>query len=82
MNTTKKYQKLVKKILKKGVKTVDPNRVKQGIYRLQLPHENVKFDLTESFPTVTIKPVYWKGIVAETIWLLSGEANLDRLHKY
>ena len=82
MNTTKKYQKLVKKILKKGVKTIDPNRVKQGIYRLQLPHENLKFDLTESFPAVTIKPVYWKGIVAETIWLLSGDANLDRLHKY
>lgn len=33
------------------------------------------YDLADSFPLLTTKKVYWKGVVGELLWFLSGDTN-------
>jgi thymidylate synthase len=35
----------------------------------------MKFDLGQSFPLLTTKRVYWKGVVEELLWFLRGETD-------
>lgn len=39
----------------------------------------MKFDQREGFPLVTTKKVYWKGIVHELLWFISGNTNIQYL---
>lgn len=32
----------------------------------------MRYDLEKSFPLLTTKRVYWKGIVEELLWFLKG----------
>jgi thymidylate synthase len=36
---------------------------------------NYKFSLTDGFPLLTTKKMYYKGIIAELLWFLKGETN-------
>lgn len=38
-----------------------------------------KYDLQKSFPVVTTKKLYWKGVVGELLWFLSGSTNIKFL---
>lgn len=40
-----------------------------------------KFDLRRGFPLLTTKKMYWKGIVHELLWFLSGDTNIQYLLK-
>lgn len=35
----------------------------------------MRFDLADGFPLLTTKRVFWRGVVAELIWFLSGSTN-------
>lgn len=39
----------------------------------------MRFDLTENFPLLTTKRVYWNGVVHELYWFLSGQTNIKYL---
>lgn len=39
----------------------------------------MRYDLSESFPLLTTKDVYWKGVVEELLWFLRGETNSKTL---
>ena len=39
----------------------------------------MRFDLTEGFPLLTTKKVYWKGVLYELAWFLSGQSNIKYL---
>lgn len=39
----------------------------------------MRFDLKEGFPLLTTKRVYWKGVVHELLWFLSGDTNIKYL---
>jgi len=39
----------------------------------------MRYDLSESFPLLTTKDVYWKGVVEELLWFLRGETNAKTL---
>jgi len=39
----------------------------------------VRFDLTETYPLVTTKRVWFKGVAAELLWFLSGDTSIRPL---
>jgi dihydrofolate reductase/thymidylate synthase len=39
----------------------------------------MRYDLSESFPLLTTKDVYWKGVVEELLWFLRGDTNAKHL---
>lgn len=42
---------------------------------------NIRFDISESVPLLTTKKVGWKTVVHELLWFLSGDTNVETLHK-
>lgn len=47
--------------------------------RLTVFGAQLDFDLTQGFPIVTTKKVWWRGIVEELIWFLNGSTNVKDL---
>ena len=39
----------------------------------------LRFDLAQGFPLLTTKKVYWKGVLHELCWFLSGQSNVRYL---
>ena len=39
----------------------------------------MRFDLSESFPLLTTKDVFWRGVVEELLWFIRGETNAKTL---
>jgi thymidylate synthase len=39
----------------------------------------MRYDLSQGFPLLTTKKVFWKGIVHELIWFLKGDTNIKYL---
>lgn len=39
----------------------------------------IRFDLNEGFPLLTTKKTFWRGIVTELLWFLSGSSNIKPL---
>ncbi len=39
----------------------------------------MRFDLHESFPMLTTKDVFWRGVAQELIWFLRGDTNAKNL---
>lgn len=40
---------------------------------------HMRFDLSKSFPLLTTKKVFWKGVAVELLWFLSGSTNIKYL---
>lgn len=70
------YLDLLQEILDKGVRQEDKGTgaVTHSVFGRQL-----RFDVSESFPLLTTKKVYWKGVVVELAWFLSGQSNIKYL---
>lgn len=71
------YLNLCRKILAEGNKRAD--RTLTGT--TSLFGERIEFDLKNTFPLLTTKRVYWKGVVEELLWFLSGSSDVKILHK-
>lgn len=70
------FQKLCREIFDKGREYNNKNR---GVKRLQIPSYTFRHDLTQGFPAITNKQLYWKGIVGELLWFLRGDNNIEFL---
>jgi thymidylate synthase len=70
------YLNLLQKVLDSGVKQVDKGT---GDVTYSLFGQQIRFDLSEGFPLLTTKRTYWKGIVHELYWFLSGQSNIKYL---
>ena len=70
------YLDLAKEILKDGVRKVDRGT---DIVLYSLFGRQMRFDLSEGFPLLTTKRVYWKGVVHELYWFMSGMTNIKYL---
>jgi thymidylate synthase len=70
------YLDLAKEILDKGIRKVDrgTNIALKSLFGKQL-----RFDLSEGFPLLTTKKVYWKGVLHELYWFMSGQTNIKYL---
>ena len=78
----RQYLGLLRKIMDAGV-TVQtgaylPKEGRQPTAR-RLHAEQLKFDLTGGFPAITVKPLWWRAVVAELIWFLRGDGNIQYL---
>lgn len=71
----KQYHDLLKYVLENGVEKKD----RTGTGTLSVFGYQMRFDLRQSFPLVTTKKVFWKGVVEELLWFLRGETNIKSL---
>ena len=35
----------------------------------------MRFDLNQTFPLLTTKDVFWRGVVEELLWFIKGQTN-------
>ena len=78
MNNHPEYQylNLMQEILDKGIKQEDKGT---GAITHSIFGRQIHFDLSEGFPMLTTKKVYWKGVLHELYWFLSGQTNIKYL---
>ncbi|AFM06990.2 thymidylate synthase [Corynebacterium pseudotuberculosis] len=69
------YEDLLRKILSEGSHKDD----RTGTGTTSLFAQQMRFDLSESFPLLTTKKVYWRGVVGELLWFLQGSSNITWL---
>lgn len=62
---------IVKKIIDFGEDKID--RTKTGTRGLF--GDMMRFDLSQGFPILTTKRVFWKGVVEELFWFIKGATN-------
>ena len=70
------YLDLLQDILDHGEQQEDKGTgaITHSVFGRQL-----RFDLAKGFPLLTTKKVYWKGILYELAWFLSGQSNIKYL---
>ena len=71
----KQYQALLQDILANGVKKED----RTGTGTISVFGRQIRHNMQEGFPLLTTKKMYWKGIVTELLWFLSGDTNIKFL---
>lgn len=69
------YLTLVRRILKEGVEKSD----RTGVGTRSIFGAQMRFDLRESFPLLTTKRVFWRGVVEELLWFIKGSTNANEL---
>ena len=70
------YLELMRECIEKGDRQVDAGHGKAhyGLFGRQ-----IRFDLSKGFPLLTTKRVYWKGVLHELYWFMSGQTNIKYL---
>ncbi|GIW64515.1 MAG: thymidylate synthase [Patescibacteria group bacterium] len=77
MHQEYQYLNLLKDILKNGVRKVDKDT---GDASYSVFGRQIRFDLSkDELPLLTTKKVYWKGVLHELYWFLSGQTNIRYL---
>lgn len=69
------YERALKMVLDDGVERDD----RTGTGTISMFGVRMEFNLRESFPLITSKKVFWKGVVEELLWMLRGETNVKSL---
>lgn len=65
------YLDLIREVLAHGVSRPD----RTGVGTLSVFGRSMRFNLHESFPLLTTKRVFWRGVVEELLWFVSGSTN-------
>ena len=71
----KKYQQLLQDILENGVEKKD----RTGTGTISVFGRQIRHKMSDGFPLLTTKKMYWKGIVTELLWFLRGDTNIKYL---
>ena len=74
-NLDKQYQELLQYILDNGVDKTD----RTGTGTISVFGRQIRHKMSEGFPLLTTKKMYWKGIVTELLWFLRGDTNIKYL---
>ena len=74
-NIDRQYQELMKDILDNGVIKKD----RTGTGTISVFGRQIRHKMSEGFPLITTKKMYWKGIVTELLWFLRGDTNIKYL---
>ena len=70
------YLDLLKEALETGIKKVDRGT---DVVLYSLFGRQTRYDLSLGFPMLTTKKVYWKGVLHELYWFMSGQSNIKYL---
>ena len=70
------YLDLMRECIEKGDRQVDQGH---GNAHIGLFGRQIRFDLAQGFPLLTTKRVYWKGVLHELYWFMSGQTNIRSL---
>ena len=70
------YLELGKQILKEGIEQKDRGTKVRTYSVFGIRHV---YDLSDGFPLLTTKRVYWNGVIQELYWFLSGQTNIKYL---
>jgi len=74
-NLDKEYQRLLQDILDNGVEKAD----RTGTGTISVFGRQIRHKMSEGFPLLTTKKMYWRGIVTELLWFLRGDTNIKWL---
>ena len=69
------YLDLIRKLLEEGNKKPD----RTGVGTLSLFGYQMRFNLSDSFPIITTKQIFWRGVVEELLWFIRGSTNAMEL---
>ncbi len=70
------YLDLMQEVLDHGSPRVDRGT---DIKIFSLFGRQTRYDLSQGFPLLTTKKVYWKGVLQELYWFMSGQTNIKYL---
>jgi len=74
----KQYLDLVKLVMENG--SIKSNRT--GVDTISYFGAFYKVDLSDGFPLLTTKKMYWNSLLREVLWYLSGENHIRNLRKH
>lgn len=74
-NLDKQYQSLLQDILDNGVEKKD----RTGTGTISVFGRQIRHKMSEGFPLLTTKKMYFKGIVTELLWFLRGDTSIEYL---
>jgi len=69
------YLNLVREICEKGYRGDD----RTGTGTVSLFGTAMRYDLRKSFPVLTTKRVFWRGVLEELLWFVKGDTNANNL---
>uniref|UniRef100_A0A7S1TFJ1 DHFR domain-containing protein n=1 Tax=Compsopogon caeruleus TaxID=31354 RepID=A0A7S1TFJ1_9RHOD len=69
------YLNLIKEIIEHGNRKGD----RTGTGTRSIFGAQMRFDLRESFPILTTRRVFWRGVVEELLWFIKGSTNAQDL---
>jgi dihydrofolate reductase / thymidylate synthase len=75
-NVEQQYLNMIDKICKEGELRVTRNASTYSIF-----DETISFDLSDGFPLLTTKKMFWKGIVEELLFFIRGDTNTKNLEE-
>lgn len=70
------YLDLLREILEQGEEQIDKGT---GVKTYSVFGRQIRFNLSEGFPLLTTKKVYWNGVLQELYWFMSGQTNIKYL---
>ncbi|OIR41406.1 thymidylate synthase [Corynebacterium sp. NML120713] len=78
MSLVTPYEDLLRDVLENGTDKGD----RTGTGTRSVFGRQLRYDLSESFPLLTTKKVYFKGVVGELLWFLRGDSNVTWLQEH
>jgi len=65
------YLDVIRHCIEKGISSDD----RTGVGTLACFGTMMRYDLRETFPLLTTKRVFWRGVVEELLWFIKGDTN-------